>query len=100
MLSLIVMSFMLCSYNPNNNVTVKGYIHSYGNVPFNFIGIKTNNKKEYAISASEDEIKRIWKTQGHEIEITGIIISKKSDGPELGMLKDGKIEVIEWKYVE
>ena len=41
----------------------------------------------------------LWKTQGTKIEITGIILPKK-ETREFNMLKDGKIEVAEWKEIK
>ena len=91
---------LFCSYSKNNNKTVKGYIHVYGNEPFTYIGIETTDNKKYAISAAEEEIAKLWKTQGSLVEIEGIIIPKEGDAKELNMLKDGKIEVSGWKVVK
>lgn len=91
---------LFCSYSKNNNKTVKGYIHVYGNEPFTYIGIETIDNKKYAISATEEEIAKLWKTQGSLVEIEGIIIPKEGDAKELNMLKDGKIEVSGWKLVK
>lgn len=97
----IFSSLIFCSYSKNKNITVKGYIHSHGSQPFTFLGIEEiNSKKEYAISASEDVLKELQASQGNEIEITGTIIKKNGNGPEFEMLKDGKIIVLEWKYVK
>ena len=99
-LSLIFLGLILSSYSKNNNKTVRGFVHVYGNEPFTYIGIETDDNKQYAISADEEEISKLWQAQGNKIEITGIITGKKSQGPERGMLQDGKIQVIEWKYVK
>ncbi len=98
-LLIIICGTLFCSFSKNNNETVTGYIHVYGNEPFTYLGIKTADDKLYTISASEEEISKLWKTQGTRIEISGIIIPSK-DKKEMNMLKDGKIEVIEWKYVK
>ena len=90
---------LFSSFSKNNTVTVTGFIRIYGNDPFGKAGIETVDGKIYAVSAVEEEIKKIWKSQGNKIEITGIITpSKNTRSPD--MLQDGKIEVIEWKYVK
>ena len=99
----IILAITLCgllftSFSKNNITTVKGYIHVYGNEPFTYIGIKTEDNKEYAIDADKETTDQLRASQGKQIEITGRII--KSENNEAGMLKDGKIEVIEWKVCE
>ena len=79
--------------------TVKGYVHSYGNDPFAYLGIETDDNKKYAIGAEDSVIKELWNTQGNKIEITGVIIPKQYK-KEYNMLQDGRIEVSEWKYVK
>ena len=98
-LSVLLCSLIFCSYSKNKYIKVTGYIHVYGNEPFTYIGIKTTDNKEYAISANEEETSMLRKTQGIKIEITGIIISKK-ETREFNMLKDGRIEVAEWKEIK
>ncbi len=101
-LILIIMfsSLIFCSYSKNKITKVKGTIQVYGNNPFTYIGIVTTDNKEYAISAEEKVNSELWKTQGRMIEITGYIIKPESDSKSHGLLKDGKIEVTEWKYVK
>ncbi len=90
----------LCSFRKNNMQTVEGYIFIYGNEPFTFIGIKTDNNKEYSISASDDIKKEIRTSQGKKIQIIGIIIKPDPEKIELEGLKDGKIEVSSWKIIK
>lgn len=98
-LLVLLSAVLFCSFSKNNNKTIKGYIHVYGNDPFAFIGIETTDNKKYAISASEEEISKLWKSQGNLIQITGIIIpSNNKKAPD--MLEDGKIEVSEWKVIK
>lgn len=99
-LTVMLYSLVFCSFSKNNNKTIKGYIHVYGNEPFTYIGIETTDNKKYAISVSEEEISKLWKTQGSMIEITGIIIPPSENVKAPDMLKDGKIEVVEWKLVK
>lgn len=97
---LLLSGMLFCSFSKNTTKTVKGFINVYGNEPFTYIGIETEDDKKYAISASEEEISKLWKTQGSLIEIEGYIIKPESEGRQPGMLKDGKIEVLEWKFVK
>ena len=97
---LLLSGMLFCSFSKNTTKTVKGFINVYGNEPFTYIGIETEDDKKYAISASEEEISELWKTQGNLIEIEGYIIKPESEGRQPGMLKDGKIEVVEWKFVK
>ncbi len=91
---------LFCSYSKNNNKTVKGYIHVYGNEPFTYIGIETTDNKKYAISAAEEEIAKLWKTQGSLVEIEGIIVKPETETKQPGMLKDGKIELAGWRVLK
>ena len=96
---LFLSLFVLCSFRKNNNVTITGHIHVYGNEPFTYIGIKTEeNNKEYKIEASAEINDILRLSQGKMIEINGRII--KSDKNEPGMLKDVKIEVYEWRVLK
>lgn len=92
--------FSLCSFQKNSIITVKGIIRVYGNEPFTFIGIKTENNKEYTVLAAADVEKELRGTQGKKIEITGILTRPQKDKMELEMLKNGKIELTEWKFIE
>ena len=94
---LILSIFLLTSFSRNNIKTVQGYVHVYGNDPFAYLGIITDDEKEYAIIAGEEEILKLWKTQGNRVELKGIITKPKKDYIEPEMLKDGKIEISEWK---
>ena len=98
-LSVLLCSLIFCSYSKNKVSKVKGLIHVYGNEPFTYIGIETTDEKEYTISADKKLIEELWATQGKYIEISGYIV-KAETIREPGMLKDGKIEVLDWKYVK
>ncbi len=98
--NLFLIIFGLSSFSKNNIKTVRGYIHVYGNEPFTFIGIQTQDKKEYTIIAADEVCKELQDSQGKLLEITGIITSPKDNSFELNMLKNGKIELIEWGFVK
>ena len=98
-LLLVSFSLILCSFSKNKTKTITGYLQVYGNEPFTYLGIETIDKKQYAIKASKEEISKLWDSQGNLIEMTGIIIPSNNQRlPD--MLKDGKIEVVEWKIVK
>ena len=78
--------------------SVTGYINVYGNEPFTFIGIVTDDGKEYTISADDSILKELQKTQGKKIEIKGTI--EKSEKAGFNQLKNGRIILLEWKYVK
>ncbi len=98
--SILLTGIILCSYSKNNIVKVKGYIRVYGNEPFTFIGLKTDNNKEYSLTAPDEVLKELRASQGKKIEIIGLLIQKDEENFELNMLKDGRIEITEWKFVE
>ncbi len=96
---LLSISLIFTSFSKNKTKTIQGYVHVYGNNPFAFIGIETTDEKIYAISASEEEISKLWDSQGQKVEISGIIIPSNNQRlPD--MLQDGKIEVSDWKFVK
>lgn len=96
---LLLSIFLLSSFSRNNIKTVQGYVHVYGNDPFAYLGIITDDEKEFAIIAEEEEISKLWKTQGSRVELKGIITKSKKNILEPDMLKDGKIEVAEWRLM-
>lgn len=96
----IIFFLLLCSFSKNHISSVSGYVHVYGNEPFTYIGIKTTDNKEYKISADEKTKEELWKSQGKLIEIIGYIEKEKNEKIKIDTLKDGSIEVIEWKYVK
>ncbi len=97
---ILLFCLLFCSYSKNKVSKVRGLIHVYGNEPFTYIGIETQDNKEYAISAEEKITADLWKTQGSLIEIEGYIVKPDTAVKGPGMLKDGKIEVLEWKFVK
>ena len=99
-LILVLLSTILfTSYSKNRMTSLQGYIHVYGNDPFSYLGIETEDQKQYAISADKEVLKELRKTQGNKIEITGII-TKAENEKMPGMLKDGKIELAEWRVLK
>ncbi len=96
---LLLSVFLFSSFSRNNIKTVRGYVQVYGNDPFAYLGIITDDEKEYAIIAEEEEISKLWKTQGSRVELKGIITKPKKNILEPDMLKDGKIEVAEWRLM-
>ena len=79
-------------------VTVTGYIRSYGNDPFTFIGLVTDSGAEYSIIADEKNMKEIQKAARYKIQVKGKI--NKSESTGFNELKDGNLIVIEWKTIK
>ena len=105
----LIFFLMLCSMGlcfayskPNkaasNSNTVTGYIKVYGNEPFTFIGLETENDKQYTLKASDQVLEELRKAQGKKIEINGTI--EKSEKASMNELKDGNLIVLEWKVVK
>lgn len=78
--------------------TVTGYIRTYGNEPFTFIGLVTQDGKEYTIKADEKSLKQLNNIFKEKIQIKGKIT--KSDVAGFNELKDGNLIVIEWKKIK
>ena len=101
---LLLCSFGICfafskpDKAKDNSTTVTGYIKVYGNEPFTFIGLETENEEQYTIKASDEILIELRKAQGRKIEIKGEI--EKSEKFSLNELKDGNLIVIEWKIVK
>lgn len=98
--TILILMTMFCSYSKSKEVSVQGFIKSYGNVPFNYPVIETEDGKSYSIKADDDVKDEIFKTVGEKIEVTGIITEPEKDTVDFQCAKDGYIEVIEWKIVE
>lgn len=92
-------SFSLFSFSKNKNVCIKGYITSFGNEPFSFIGINSVDDKEYGIIAEKEIMEELKKMGGTLIEFEGIFV-EVDDGNILFNLKDGIFEVLDWKVVK
>lgn len=104
----IILLFMIlffitifCSFSKSKEVSIQGFAKSFGNVPFNYPVIETDDGKQYSVKADDDVNHEIFKTTGEKIEVIGIIIiPKKDDKIGFQCAKDGYIEVVEWKIVE
>lgn len=104
-LSIFLIPFILFSFSKPVNKekipeTITGLVHVYGNDPFSYIGIVTDDKKKYTIIADDDVLIDLRKSQGNKIQISGFITKNDNKNEITNMLKDGKINVIEWKYVK
>lgn len=86
------------SLSDDNIDIVTGYIKVYGNEPFTFIGLETENEKQYSIKASDEVLIELRKAQGKKIEIKGTV--EKSGKLSINELKDGYLIVLEWKVVK
>ncbi|MCR5188111.1 MAG: hypothetical protein K6C97_04185 [Treponema sp.] len=86
------------------SLTLSGHIQVYGNEPFTFIGLVTDDGKEYSLQAENEVLSELRKSQGYKIEITGFLEAKEksSDGSVIApnTLKDGIITLSEWKFID
>ena len=104
-LLLITTSAILSAYsNPiqNTEMTLTGLVKVYGNEPVTFLGLKTDDGREFKIQADQNTLSELQNNQGYKIEITGIVekpakIKSQDQAISLDSLKDGKIIVAKWK---
>lgn len=94
---LILIATLGCSalfgYSKNKTTTIKGYVKTYGNEPFTYLGIETSDGKLYGLKADEDLLLELTEMKGFEIELEGIIIKKNKENLNPKQLKDGVFEV-------
>ena len=104
-LLLITTSAILSAYSKpiqNTEMTLTGLVKVYGNEPVTFLGLKTDDGREFKIQADQNTLSELQNNQGYKIEITGIVekpakIKSEDQAISLDSLKDGKIIVAKWK---
>ena len=104
-LILITTSAILSAYSKpikNAEMTLTGLVKVYGNEPVTFLGLKTDDGREFKIQADQNTLSELQNNQGYKIEITGIVekpakIKSQDQAISLDTLKDGKIIVAKWK---
>lgn len=104
-LMLITTSAILSAYSKpiqNTEMTLTGLVKVYGNEPVTFLGLKTDDGREFKIQADQNTLSELQNNQGYKIEITGIVekpakIKSQNQAISLDSLKDGKIIVAKWK---
>ena len=104
-LMLITTSAILSAYSKpiqNTEMTLTGLVKVYGNEPVTFLGLKTDDGREFKIQADQNTLSELQNNQGYKIEITGIVekpakIKSEDQAISLDSLKDGKIIVAKWK---
>lgn len=104
-LMLITTSAILSAYSKpiqNTEMTLTGLVKVYGNEPVTFLGLKTDDGREFKIQADQNTLSELQNNQGYKIEITGIVekpakIKSQDQVISLDSLKDGKIIVAKWK---
>lgn len=104
-LLLITTSAILSAYSKpiqNTEMTLTGLVKVYGNEPVTFLGLKTDDGREFKIQADQNTLSELQNNQGYKIEITGIVekpakIKSQNQAISLDSLKDGKIIVAKWK---
>ena len=110
---LLIFTAIFCfSYSKpkhDDSVTVKGMIRVYGNEPFTFIGIICDSGEQYSLKGDKEVLKELRNTQGKKVQIKGL--PEKTEKSEMqnqekavllvpNTLKNGNLNVIEWKLVE
>ena len=81
---LLISSFLFpCfSYSSKKNIkdsdmiVLEGSVKCYGNEPFVYLGITTEDESFYKIVASEQIIKELFSKQGENLKLYGIQTSK------------------------
>lgn len=104
-LLLITTSAILSAYSKpiqNTEMTLTGLVKVYGNETVTFLGLKTDDGREFKIQADQNTLSELQNNQGYKIEITGIAekpakIKSQNQAISLDSLKDGKIIVAKWK---
>ncbi|MCI5519558.1 MAG: hypothetical protein MR424_06890 [Treponema sp.] len=104
-LLLITTSAILSAYSKpiqNTEMTLTGLVKVYGNEPVTFLGLKTDDGREFKIQADQNTLSELQNNQGYKIEITGIVekpakTKSQDQAISLDSLKDGKIIVAKWK---
>lgn len=104
-LLLITTSAILSAYSKpiqNTEMTLTGLVKVYGNEPVTFLGLKTDDGREFKIQADQNTLSELQNNQGYKIEITGIVekpakIKSQDQAISLDSLKDGKIILAKWK---
>ena len=104
-LILITTSAILSAYSKpiqNTEMTLTGLVKVYGNEPVTFLGLKTDDGREFKIQADQNTLSELQNNQGYKIKITGIVekpakIKSQNQAISLDSLKDGKIIVAKWK---
>ena len=83
-------------------VTITGYIKVYGAMPHTYLGIVTEDKKNYTVLADKDVLSQLQKTQGKSVALTGNIILRDENSTKMlfQTLKDGQFKLKDWKILE
>jgi len=100
---ILITTFLCFAFSrPTKNTqelnVITGIIKVYGNDPFIFIGIETDEKKQYTIQAEDNVLKKLKNAQGEKINIKGII--ENSEEKSFHKLKDGYLIVYDWDFVK
>lgn len=101
MKKIILLTFILSlflSFSRSKEISVKGFIRSFGNKPFNYAVIETEQGNQYSIKTDNSTKEELFKTLGSKIEITGILISQDNENC-VNFSEDGYIELIKWKIL-
>ena len=82
------------------DVEISGHISVYGSEPHTFIGIVSDDGRQYTIKADPDVLKELRLLQGKHIRFTGSVVSVKDEaGFSFQMLKDGVFVLEVWGVI-
>ena len=110
--TLIMLTTLMCfafskpKTEEDDSILVEGLVRVYGNEPFTFIGIVCDSGEEYSLIGDANVISELRNTQGKKIQVKGYQdeVKKTSDDDVpvfmFETLKNGKLNVIDWKFVK
>ena len=111
LISLLFSAFLCFAFSKpkieeDDSILVEGLVRVYGNEPFTFIGIVCDSGEEYSLIGDANVISELRNTQGKKIQVKGYQdeVKKTSDDDVpvflFETLKNGKLNVIDWKFVK
>lgn len=81
-------------------IEVEGVIQLYGNIPFAYEGLVTDDGRHYSLKGDSDKLKeKFAELTGRRVKVTGYVEAPENDGGEVlkayDMLKDGYLWVLD-----
>lgn len=87
----------------NRTVTLCGHIQIHGSEPHTFVGIDTDDGRQYTVQASQKVLNELRQAQGQLLLLTGIIRSEtetpSSTISPFQALKDGYFLLENWEII-
>ncbi|MCQ2585519.1 MAG: hypothetical protein MJ185_08005 [Treponema sp.] len=84
------------------SIKVTGIVKMYGNMPFSYAGIETNDGKKYSLVSGDPKLlKKVRDCAGREIKITGVVNRPVEDDVKaFQMLKDGYLYIESYEVIK